>query len=214
MREELSNLYFDGGSGTEECGGRGARRTFTAAADAAVRDAFAFKLFLFICFSLFGKARNGIFPLLCVSWRDSLRLVLRFFCSAQWHPKLWFTIPLEDYTEWTIKAWGHNTTTAPLHENFCDIPQPWQTIIYSNHEKWKSFFCCGYGSRATVRSAFSGRAQLNILCMKNQLHYHICLKFLLSPFSLAKTSHTCETRRICIHGKLGVRIGWQREVLV
>lgn len=64
------------------------------------------------------------------------------------------------------------------------------TIIYSKHEKWKSFFVWrtetarkrgfvslkhgGDGTRGRRRERErESKAQLNILCMKNQLHYHI-----------------------------------------
>lgn len=209
MREELSNLYFDdGGSGTgvwwwEEVW----RRTLLLLllCDASLRN-FSY------LFASDGEEWN--FPsLLCVAQEILCELFYDSFARFKWQSKLWFTISIEDYTKWTIKAWGHNTTTAKLFRsstrrfrcmrNFCDNLKrkkilfsatfflslslslvAFATIIYSKHEN--RFFAAGV-SEATGSPRYLGTWQLNILCMKNQLHYHICLKFL--PFR--KTSHTC-----------------------
>jgi hypothetical protein len=124
------------------------------------------------------------------------------FACFKWQSKLWFTISIEDYTKWTIKASRRRTTTAEvlsLHEQIqrfmkslksetifkqCDIF--FCCCLHNNHlfKTWKMKIVFLWGTAARKRGFVSlkhgrgtKRAQLNILCMKNQLHYHICSKF-------------------------------------
>lgn len=177
MREELSNLYFDdGGSGTgvwwwEEVW----RRTLLLLllCDASLRN-FSY------LFASDGEEWN--FPsLLCVAQEILCELFYDSFARFKWQSKLWFTISIEDYTKWTIKAWGHNTTTAKLFRsstrrfrcmrNFCDnlkrkkilfsatffLSLSFVGCLRNNHlfKAWKSFFCC-WGERSNGFSSVFG----------------------------------------------------------
>lgn len=61
------------------------------------------------------------FSHLCVSRRKASASVLRnssIFSCLKWQSKLWFTISIEDYMEWTIKARGqhNNSETFSLRQ--------------------------------------------------------------------------------------------------
>lgn len=140
MREELSNLYFDGkplSMGREHDG------TFV------VSTASLRKLFLFIC--CFQRKKKLRLCVLLVSVFKQF-----FYFPFEWQSKLWFTISIEDYIKWTIKAQRqHNSTTT-----------------FSSLNAWNIFFGYFKGTFVSVLErcdgGFSPPQQSFIQNMKNE----------------------------------------------
>lgn len=98
-----------------------------------------------------------------------------FLCSFsfQLKLKLWFTIPMEDYIEWTAKVWvqqnGSKTQSKNIFSFYSDFVKGASImIIYSKHEK--EIFLTLFLQHNPLRIFYKHLRN----CV---LHYYICLNF-------------------------------------